>query len=141
MKFQMDLMYLITMKSVDRILGEAEVRPPTEKELTDPSWAYSYAADVIKGRFPEGEATIARDPYWAYNYARDVIKGRWPEGEATIARDPYWSYGYAKYVIKGRFPEGEEAVAKSEYRDKYLESFPDAKDDWLLNGWLDWLDT
>jgi hypothetical protein len=115
MKFQMDLMYLITMKSVDRILGEAEVRPPTEKELTDPSWAYSYAADVIKGRFPEGEA--------------------------TIARDPYWSYGYAKYVIKGRFPEGEEAVAKSEYRDKYLESFPDAKDDWLLNGWLDWLDT
>jgi hypothetical protein len=105
---------------VQSVCGKAifkrKIRPPTEKELTDPYWAYSYAADVIKGRFPEGEATIARG-------------------------DPYWSYGYAKYVINGRFPEGEEAVAKSESRDEYLKTFPEAKDDWILNGWLDWLDT
>ena len=80
------------------------------------------------------------DPYWAYNYARDVIKGRWPEGEPTIAKDPHQAYNYALDVIKGRWPEAEEAMAKSEYKNRYLHLFPDAKDDWAMNGWIDWLD-
>jgi hypothetical protein len=50
-----------------------------------------YATNVIKGRFPKGEAAIAKDPELAYNYARQVIKGRFPKGEAAIAKYPsYW---------------------------------------------------
>jgi len=27
---------------------------------------------------------IARDPKWAYHYARDVIRGRWPEAKVNV---------------------------------------------------------
>jgi hypothetical protein len=52
---------------------------------------------VIKGRWPEGEAAIAKDPQWAYYYAENVIKGRWPEGEAAIAKDPQWAKEYQQF--------------------------------------------
>ena len=131
------------MNTTDRILGEAKrkVRPPTEDELTGPYDAYWYAIRVLKGRFPEAEPYIATRPIWAYLYARDVIKGRWPEGEAAIATDPGWAYQYAEYVIKGRFPEGEATIATDPHRAKiYLKKFPEAKLEWAMNGWLDWLD-
>ena len=118
-------------------------------KLTNPKTAFSYAIDVIKGRFPEGEAVIASDPeyaykyamyvvkgrwpavetkfasdpYRAYLYATDIIKGRWPEGEAAIASDPFYAYYYAKNVIKGRFPEGEDAIARNlNYAYEYARS-------------------
>lgn len=128
------------MKTIDRILGEAKVRPPTERELTEPEWAYRYAKDVIRGRWPEAEEVIAKEPWSAYRYADLVIKGRWPEAEATIAKSPFRAHRYAKDVIKGRWLEGEEAIAKSEYKNWYLEQFPEARDDWSFNGWIDWLD-
>ena len=112
------------MNTTDKILGEAttprqkrtrKVRPPTEKELTT--------------------------PHWAFNYARYDMKGRFPEGEAALAKSPQWAHYYAKYVIKGRFPEAEEAIAKSpDYAKLYLEQFPEAKLEWAMNGWIDWLD-
>ena len=121
------------MKAVDRILGES---------TDDDAWkAYHYAKDVIRGRWPEVEKAIATDPWWAYHYAKDVIRGRWPEVEKAIATDTRWAYHYAKDVIRGRWPEGEKAIAHSEYKDHYLETFPEAKDDWAMNGWIDWLDT
>ena len=83
---------------------------------------------------------VASNPEWAYRYAARAIKGRWPEAETTLAKDPLRAYYYALYVIKGRWPEAEEATAKSEYKDRYLQHFPDAKDDWAMNGWIDWLD-
>lgn len=129
------------MKAVERILGEAKVRPPTKRELKDPHLALCYATKVIKGRWPEGEATIAKSPISAHYYARYVIKGRFPEAEATIAKDPRWACYYATKVIKGRWPEAEATIAKSEFKSEYLEEFPEAKDEWLLNGWIDWLDT
>jgi hypothetical protein len=106
-----------TTTSTSRILGEAKrkVRPPTEKDLTNPYWANDYARHVLKGRFPEGEAAIATDPYVAYVYARDVLKGRFPEGEAAIATDEYCA-------------------------NQYLIEFPEAKLTFAMNGWLDWLD-
>ena len=55
------------MTTTDRILGES-VRPPTEKELTDPYCAYAYATDVLNGRWPEGEAAIATEPQCAKEY-------------------------------------------------------------------------
>jgi hypothetical protein len=132
------------MKTISRILGEARTK------WTDPHLAYMHAKHVIRGRWPEGEAIIATDPYWSYCYAFDVVKGRWPEGEVTIAKSPRVAINYALDVIKGRWPEVEEVIAKSVLREEfpftaskeeYLETFPDAKDDWILNGWLDWLDT
>lgn len=69
-------------------------------------------------------------------------KGKIPSEEAIIAKDPEVAYLYAKNVLKDRFLEGEAAIASSEYYKKvYLEAFPDAKDDWAMNGWIDWLDT
>jgi sarcosine oxidase delta subunit len=105
------------MNTTSRILGEAKrkVRPPTEKDPTTAHWAYHYARYNIKGRFPEGEAAIAKDPYLAYLYAKDVLKGRFPEAEASIATHPY--------------------EAKL-----YLKQFPEAKLEWAMNGWIDWLD-
>jgi sarcosine oxidase delta subunit len=110
------------MNITSRILGEAmrkvakrKVRPPTKKELTTAHWAFNYARYNIKGRFPEGEAAIATDPYVAYVYARDVLKGRFPEAEASIATHPYCA-------------------------NQYLIEFPQAKLEWAMNGWIDWLD-
>jgi hypothetical protein len=123
-----------------RIIGEAIE--------TDPQAAYYYAKDVLNGRFPEGEAAIAKDTRWSYYYARDVIGGRWPRGEAAIAKDPqdaYFAYLYARDVLKGRFPKGEPAIAKDNYYaplyvQHILKEFPEAKLEWVLKGWLDWLD-
>ena len=73
-------------------------------------------------------------------YAKEVIKGRWPEGEAAILRDPGTSVRYARDIIKGRWPEAEEAIATStpEFVKYYLEKFPEAKLSWAMKGWLDW---
>lgn len=79
---------------------------------SDPTWAYHYALEVIKGRFPEGEPAIAKSPAYAYYYADDILKGRFPEGESTIAKSPMWAYQYALNIIKNRFFEGEPAVAE-----------------------------
>ena len=103
-----------------RILGEArKARPPTKRELEDPEKAYFYAEGKLawgdSRRFPEGEAAIATSPYWSYHYAYHIIRGRWPEAEEAIAKDPE----DAKF---------------------YLEHFPDAKLEWAMKGWLDWLD-
>lgn len=125
------------MNATDRILGEA-TNPGQERLYNDPQRAYDHAK-YIKGRFPEGEAAIARDPRLCYLYANMV--GRFPEGEATLAKEPYWAYIYAYDVLDKRFPEGEAAIANSEYKHRYIQAFPDAKDDWAVNGWIDWLDT
>src|SRR6266851_2864333 len=78
-------------------------------------YAYYYAHNVIKGRWPEGEAVIIKDPGYAYWYAHCVIKGRFLEGEAIIATTAHYSYDYACYIINGRFPEGEAVIATSIY--------------------------
>jgi hypothetical protein len=133
------------MKAVDRILGKPvkskRIPPPTKRELADPEYVFFYARDEVRGRWPKGEATILQDPYWSYRYARDVIKGPWPEAEAIIAEEPCWARDYAKLVINRRFFQAEYGIAHSIFKDEYLEAFPDAKDDWVMNGWLDWLDT
>ena len=103
------------MNTTDRILGES-VRPPTEKEQTDPELAYAYARFVLKGRFPEGEAAIAKNPSDAYFYAKNVLNGRFPEGEEAIATKP------------GLISEW------------YLKLYPEAKHYWVMRGWLDWFD-
>ena len=70
------------------------------KVMTDPEWAYWYARDVMKQRWPEAEPTIRTDPYWAYRYALDVMETRWPEAGPMIRTDPEWAYWYALNVMK-----------------------------------------
>ena len=147
------------MNTTDRILGEASADKWSSRVIQDPWAALYYATKLIKGRFLEGEAAIATNPIASYKYATEVIKGRFPEGEAVIATSPgYAGYAvdYAINVIKGRWPEAEEAIARSlkdaseesEDRDAavestrtYIEAFPEvSKLEWVMNGWLDWLD-
>ena len=97
------------MNIIDRILGESKVRPPTEEELTDPHRAYDYAINVIGGRWPEAEETLART-------LKDTSGSEW--GEEFTDRD-----------------------AVNELVRTYIKAFPEvSKLEWVMNGWLDWLD-
>jgi len=62
---------------------------------------------VLKKLFKMKEAEISKTPEWTYSYARDVIEGRWPMGEPVILKDPHWVYWYVRDVIKGRWSEAE----------------------------------
>ena len=89
------------------------IRPPTSRELTDPEWAYVYARDFVRDRWPEGEAAIATNPRFSYLYARDLLGGEFTAGEPAIARNAKFSLDYADKVIRGRFIAGEPAIAQS----------------------------
>jgi len=165
------------MNIIDRILGEAR-SPEQLRQYANTHFgdihekarrAFMYAKDVIKGRWPEGEATILRDPSTSLRYAREIIQGRWPEAESIIATDRGASVAYARDVIKGRWPELEAAIeanpryaeryadsmtakrvaedtesdlAKKEiYAQKYLKNFPDRKLSWAMKGWIPFGDT
>ena len=87
-----------------------------EKELLsseDASKLYSYAENVIKGRWPEAEQYIMKDLDSAYYYAKDVIKDRWPEAEPYIMKNPEYAFSYAKNIIKDRWPEAEPYIMKN----------------------------
>ena len=79
---------------------------------------FRYAADIIKGRWPEAESVIIanpdiiRSPTLAYLYARDVIKGRWPEAESVIIANPGTSVSYAKDILGDRWPEAEPIIIR-----------------------------
>ena len=81
-----------------------------ESSTKVPSIAWDMAKTEAQKR--KLEHLWATDAELAYRYTRDVIGGRWPPGEAAIAKDPNWAYLYALYVIGGRWPPGEEAIAK-----------------------------
>lgn len=65
--------------------------------------AFCYAVFVMQGRrFTEGEPVIMKDPSWAYKYAKDIIKGRWvdigkPEAEEHIKTSESDWYVYKKH--------------------------------------------
>lgn len=55
---------------------------------------------------------------------------------------PELPLGELVFHMNTRVPEIEQhIVANKVARREYLGKFPDAEDDWILNGWLDWLDT
>ena len=112
------------MNLIDRILGEA--KPPMSPE------------QLRQLAISQDTSTKARR---AFMYAQEVIKGRWPEGEAVIATDPGYAYRYATEVIGGRWPEAEATIAKSQGNaNRYAKEFPEAKFIFVMNGWIDWLD-
>jgi lambda repressor-like predicted transcriptional regulator len=88
----------------------------TDQEFEDivfknPYYAYIYARDIIKGRFPAVEDIIATDVRISFEYALNVLKGPFPKGEDIIAKDPLYAAKYAIDAKKGSFPEGEKAIA------------------------------
>ena len=76
-------------------------------------FAYEYARDVIKGRWPEVEPYIMKDTTLSLRYARDIIGGRWPEAEPYIIYDRWAAAWYAIGVIKGRWPEAEPYIMEN----------------------------
>ena len=102
-----------------------------EKEIAkaNPKWAYQYAMDY--GKFPEGEAVIAKSAKYSHRYANEVLNGPFKLGEPTIAKDYVFAYRYA-YAIKGAFPLGEIAISKNiEYSQYYTQDI--LKKDFILN--------
>ena len=74
--------------------------------------AYEYC--VKEGRrVPAAEDIIRKNPTYAYRYAKDVIKGRAPKMEEAIATSADLSYYYAYNVLRGPFPEGVPAMMKT----------------------------
>lgn len=82
---------------------------PGEKAISlDAEFSHYYALDVIKGRFPPGEKAISENTIYSYYYAKDVIKGPWPPGEEVIKKDPGYAFLYARDIIKGTWPPRKE---------------------------------
>jgi len=74
-----------------------------------------YITNVIKERWPEAELIIMKDPYNAYLYAYRILKRRWPEAEPYIMKDPPIALNYARFVIQGRWPEAEPYIKRNLY--------------------------
>jgi hypothetical protein len=96
-----------------RNLTPAQILDAEHNVARDTKHSFLYAADILGGAFPAGEAAIAEDPKYAFLYARDVIGKPFPAGEAAIATDVYYAVHYAKSVIKKPFTQAEATLAAS----------------------------
>lgn len=62
---------------------------------------YDYAEYVMKGeRWIEAEHIMLQEPGWAYLYAKDIIKGRWPEAEMIISTSAHWKSRYNMFLCR-----------------------------------------
>jgi len=115
----------INEESDDALFAPSDRIEQIERARKDPEWAYEYARDKLRGRWPDAEPYIMRDPYWAQEYADRVIKGRWPEAEPVIMQDPMSAYFYACLTIGGRWLEAEPVIlqSQSEWANGYKEHF------------------
>ncbi len=86
--------------------------------MTDPRAACRYAYEVLKRRWPAAEPVIMTSSADACDYAMQVVQGRWPEGEPSIMRSSYNIVRYAEHVIQGRWPEAEPTLFAD--KDRYL---------------------
>jgi hypothetical protein len=83
--------------------------------MLDAQACYSYAMEVVKGRWEKGEDKILNSSKFCYLYSLNVIKGRWEDAEDKIANNYFSSLAYAKNVLKGRFPGGERWIFKKKF--------------------------
>jgi hypothetical protein len=101
---------------------DAHWRQELEKDVAqDPEYAFYYARDILKSRFPLAEPMIAQDPGYAFAYANGVLGKRWPAGplrdtaESAISQDPGYAYLYAREVLKSRWPEAESVISRDPF--------------------------
>jgi hypothetical protein len=86
----------------------------------DGKYAYVYAQYVLRDRFPEGERYVSKwSPRDALSYAVNLVKGPWPEGEPVIATAADTSLIYARTVLGHRFILGEKAIKSG---NKFIKS-------------------
>jgi hypothetical protein len=94
-------------------------QPPDKEQniLKCPNEVVYYTRDVLKQRWPEGEAKILEHYHLQYivDYTIGVIKKRWPEGEAKILEHGNFldtpAVIYTEEIIKQRWPEFEAKFA------------------------------
>jgi hypothetical protein len=88
--------------------------------------------------YPDREvATLFFGPEYASKTRRKVVANpKW-----LLSKNLFGKAVYSMIQSGERFPELEDQIAKSGQRKSYLERFPEAKDEWIMNGWADWLDT
>lgn len=98
----------------------------------DPTLAYKYALQVIKGRWPKGEDVIKTNDEYAYYYAANVLvtdkewpypNGRWPEAEPYIMKSGLNAWLYAKRVLKHRWKEAEPYIEQDLWWGDYKNYF------------------
>ena len=91
----------LTKPQIDEMLLEARRAGACEKALR-----------IIANLSPEQVVNHPGAPYWAYWYACDVLKSRWPEAEHIICKDAQAASSYACFVLKSRWPEAEDIISK-----------------------------
>jgi len=95
--------------------------------------AYTYARDIIGGRWPPAESAILKAKSFeiAIYYAKEVIGGRWPEAENFIMTSRVGLLTYLKEIIKGdRWPEAESRFASESSRLAVLYARNNVKKRW-----------
>lgn len=87
-----------------------------------------YAYEVLHSRFEAGEPAIKRSRFAAF-YAINVIKGRWPEAELSMAKNNTWfgSYYarvYAKDILDYPLPDRWQREFKAGITAAHAEPWP-----------------
>lgn len=84
--------------------------------LKSPSQSFEYAQVIKRGRWKEGEKTIATSGWFSYKYATEILRKRFPAGEKTILRTPNITAHYMTYLDlePEDWPEGYSVVQSSE---------------------------
>jgi hypothetical protein len=64
---------------------------------------------AVKERWPEGERALLGSGliHTIFEYAADVIRGEWPEAEGILLKHPGYAFEYAQVAIRRRWPEAE----------------------------------
>lgn len=141
-------------------ISAEELEPIIQIIKRSPIYAYDYAKNIIKGRWPEGESVIKRRPYEAYQYSLYMLRldphwqyksGRWPDAEPYIMKDSDMANSYAGDILakeptwphkNGRWPDAEPIIKKNPYaaydyamrilKHRWLEAEPTIQqDEWL----------
>lgn len=112
--------------------------PELENVIKDSAeYAYYYAKNVIKGRWPEAEDTIAKaKDEWTIRYVLDSYKAPWlPAEEAVKNMHSYyghkWAYAYSRYILKSRWVEVEDLVILKQLDTAFLYARDIVQGRWL----------
>ena len=71
-----------------------------KKYVHCPIYAFYYAKYILKDKYPEGEAAIAKIPSYTYFYARDILKDRFVLGEDSFTNGSTYGEAYFKLYEK-----------------------------------------
>jgi hypothetical protein len=87
--------------------------------LCCPEFAYKYASQVIKDKWPPGEKVISTSSAYSYEYAKNVINGEWSPGEPAILKSAEYSYYYARSIIRNAWPPGEDIISTDPFHSLF----------------------